>query len=244
MASQSHNRAVRKSSRQSSPAPSTSSIRRPALMERVATAPSSLQVPPISDSRRSSIASMDDGVSLTAADDNSLAKSPKEMEPAAVAVAGASIRSLNLLSTPPPEEFEETVKTPVTVLHIDIPQTPEETQTTTLTPAASVSSRSGEAAEGEMPSEPTSTDGVRAEVISIVAAEEGVPSVPSAPSVINVPTEAEEKNIEKEEPIASKEVRNSPTLEFVEAPEEPETVEEPPIVTTLEVRLAMKAVEG
>ncbi|RPA99933.1 hypothetical protein L873DRAFT_1843342 [Choiromyces venosus 120613-1] len=187
-------------------------------MSIIATAPSSLQVPPISNSRLSSIASMDDGVSLTAADDNNLAKSPKETEPGAAAVAGASIHLLNLPSTPPPEEFEEIVKTPVTVLHIDIPQTPKETQTTTLTPTTSVSSRFGEAAEDpfsdKMPSEHTSANGVRAEVVSVVTAEEEVPSVPSAPSLINVPTEAEEKNIEKEEPIASEEVKNSPTLEL------------------------------
>ena len=139
MASLSHSRAVRKSLRQSSPAPSTSSTREPALMERVATAPPSLQAPPVSDSRRSSIASMDDGVSLAATGDNHLTKPPiEEEEPTAAAAASASIRSLNLSSTPPPEELEETVKTPITVLHIDIPQTPEETQTTTLTPATSV----------------------------------------------------------------------------------------------------------
>ena len=240
MASQSHNRAVRKSSRQSSPAPSTSSARRPALMERMATAPSSLQVPPVSDSRRSSIASMDDGVSLTAADDTNLAKPPKETEPTTAAAASASIRSLNLPSTPPPEDFEETVKTPVTVLHIDIPQTPEETQTTTLTPATSVSSRSGDAVEDpfgdKMPGEPTSPGAVRAEVVPVVAEEAELPSVPSTLSVTSVTKDAGDKHAEEEEgPVAGEEVKSSPTLEFVEAPEEPETVEEPPVITAPEV---------
>ena len=259
MASLSHNRAVRKSSRQSSPAPSTSSTRRPALMERVATAPSALQVPPVSDSRRSSIASMDDGVSLTAADDNNLTKPPmEEEEPTVAAAASASIRSLNLPSTPPPEEFEETVKTPVTVLHIDIPQTPEETQTTTLTPATSVSSRSGDAVEDpfgdKMPGEPTSAGAARAEVAPVVAEEVEPQSMPNTPSVISAPKDAgeehvEEKEVEEEEekeeegPVTGEEVKNSPALEFVEAPEEPETVEEPPVITAPEVRLGM-GVEG
>ena len=264
MASLSHNRAVRKSSRQSSPAPSTSSARRPALMERVATAPSALQVPPVSDSRRSSIASMDDGVSLTAADDNNLTKPPmEEEEPTAAAAASASIRSLNLPSTPPPEEFEETVKTPVTVLHIDIPQTPEETQTTTLTPATSVSSRSGDAVEDpfgdKMPGEPASAGAVRAEVVPVVAEEVELPSMPSTLSVISVPKDAGEKHVEEEEvvvveekeeekeeegPVPSEEVKSSPALEFVEAPEEPETVEESPVITALEVRPSMGVEEA
>ena len=248
MASQSHHRAVRKSSRQSSPAPSTSSTRRPTRMERVATVPSSLQIPAVSDSRRSSIASMDDGVSLTAADDNNLAKPPKETEPTTSEAASASIRSLNLPSTPPPEEFEETVKTPVTVLHIDIPQTPEETQTTTLTPATSVSSRSGDVVEDpfgdKMPGEPASAGAVRAEVVPVVAEEVELPSVLSILSAMSVAEDAGERHAEEEEgPVAGEEAKSSPTLEFVEAPEEPETVEEPPIVTAPEVHPVMGAEE-
>ena len=127
LASLSHNRRPRRGSRQASPAPRAPE--RPTL-----------QVPDTSDSRRSSIASMDDGVSLATLDEHL----PKRAETAkSPSVAGSNLRSLNLPSTPPPEEGES-VKTPTAALHVEIPSTPEVTTTATFTPASSVRSHSAD----------------------------------------------------------------------------------------------------